>query len=183
MEQEHYKGLLIIYTGPGKGKTTAALGLGLRAVGNGLKVLMLQFIKGSWPSGEREAAELLPGFSIEAMGLGFTWDTRHTPEEHRQALLGAWERAKQAISSGDHDVVILDELNNAFNIANFPMGDILTPEAVIDFLSGRPPHVHVVITGRNAPQELLDKADLVTEMRDIKHPFHSGRGAVKGIDF
>lgn len=175
--------MLIIYTGPGKGKTTAALGLGLRAVGHGLRVIMLQFIKGAWPSGEREAVRHLPGFIIKPMGLGFTWDKRHTHEEHRKAILQAWEEAKECISSRQYDIVILDELNNVFNIKDFPVEDILPAEAVARFLEGRPEGVHIVVTGRGAPPELIAVADLVTEMQDVKHPFHHGQTAVRGIDY
>lgn len=177
------RGLVLVYTGEGKGKTTAALGLALRAVGQGLRVLMIQFLKGSWPSGERRAAEYLPGFRLVAMGLGFTWDGRHTAEEHRAALRRAWQAAREAVLSGDYDLVILDELNNVFHIRDFPVDDIVTVAEVLRTLDQRPPHVHVLITGRGAPAALLERADLVTEMVAVKHPYAAGEPARRGIEY
>lgn len=180
---ERGNGLLMVYTGEGKGKTTAALGLAMRAAGQGMRVLMIQFIKGAWPSGERAVAALLPDFRIEPMGLGFTWDRSHAGDEHRAAIRRGWEAAHAAIHSGDHDLVILDELNNVFNIRDFPVADVLPLDEVLSVLAGRPAHVHVLITGRGAPPALVAMADLVTEMLEVKHPFQQGRPAARGIDF
>lgn len=176
-------GLVMVYTGNGKGKTTAALGLAMRAVGQGLRVLMLQFIKGGWRYGELDSARLLPNFDLRPMGLGFTWDRRHAPEEHRAAIRRCWEAAKEAIRSGAYDLVILDEMNNVFNVREFPVADVLPLGEVLEVLRGKPRAVHVLITGRDAPAELVALADLVTEMRDVKHPFHEGRRAVRGIEY
>lgn len=177
------EGLLMVYTGQGKGKTTAALGLAMRAVGQGMRVLMIQFIKGEWPSGEREVAHLMPNFRLEPMGLGFTWDRRRTPDEHRAAIRRAWEVSREAITAGDHDLVILDELNNVFNVRDFGVEDALTIDELLSVLASRPAHVHVLLTGRGAPPALMAMADLVTEMVDVKHPFQEGRQAARGIEF
>lgn len=177
------RGLLMVYTGDGKGKTTAALGLALRAVGHGLRVVMIQFIKSDRPCGERAAAAYLPNFRLVPTGLGFTWDPAHTPEEHRAAIRRGWDLARAAILSGENDLVILDELNNVFQIREFPVADLLAPGEVLDTLSRRPDHVHVLITGRGSPPEFIAAADLVTEMRDVKHPFREGRPALRGIEY
>ncbi len=183
MGEEIPYGLLMVYTGDGKGKTTAALGLALRAVGQGLRVLMVQFIKSDRPCGERAAAAHLPNFRLVATGLGFTWDRAHTAEEHRAAIRRGWELARAALLSGEYDLIILDELNNVFQIRDFPVGDVLSPGEVLETLSRRPPHVHVLITGRGSPPEFIAAADLVTEMRDVKHPFREGRPALRGIEY
>lgn len=176
-------GLLMVYTGNGKGKTTAALGLAMRAVGQGLRVLMLQFIKGSFQYGELASARLLPDFELRPMGLGYTWDRRHTPEEHRAAIRRCWEAGREAIRSGAYDLVILDEMNNVFNVRDFPVDDVLPLAEVLEVLRQKPPSVHVLVTGRGAPADLVAAADLVTEMRDVKHPFYEGRTGVRGIEY
>lgn len=177
------RGLFIVYTGDGKGKTTAALGLALRAVGQGLRVRMIQFIKSDRPCGERLAARYLPGFEIVATGRGFTWDRSHSAEEHREGIRRGWELAREALVSGRYDLVILDELNNVFSIRDFPVDDLVTVGEVLDAVGTRPPHVHVVVTGRGSPPEFVAAADLVTEMRNVKHPFERGRGAIRGIEY
>ncbi len=177
------RGLFIVYTGDGKGKTTAALGLGLRAVGQGLRVRMIQFIKSDRPCGEREAARHLPGFEIVATGRGFTWDRSHSPEEHRDGIRRGWELARESLASGRYDLVILDELNNVFHVRDFPVADILTVEQVLEAVRSRPAGVHVVVTGRGSPPEFVEAADLVTEMRNVKHPYDRGTGAVRGIEW
>jgi cob(I)alamin adenosyltransferase len=170
------RGLLIVYTGPGKGKTTAALGMVFRALGRGFRVTVVQFIKGKWKTGERIFAETLPGLRFFVMGLGFTWDSDDLSRD-KAAALAAWEKARKEILSGERNLVVLDELTYAINY------DFVSLEMVLAALRERPAHVHVVVTGRNAPQPLLDAADLVTEMTAIKHPFASGVKAQVGVDF
>ncbi|WP_019996233.1 cob(I)yrinic acid a,c-diamide adenosyltransferase [Aureimonas ureilytica] len=172
------KGLVIVHTGKGKGKSTAAFGLVFRALGNGMKVGIVQFVKGKWETGERQALERFPGeVTITAMGDGFTWETQDRQRDIAAARQ-AWERAKAMISDEEHDMVILDELNIVLRY------DYLAVEEVVDFLREHKPEMkHVVITGRNAKEELIDFADLVTEMEMIKHPFRSGIKAQRGIEF
>ncbi|WP_062223679.1 MULTISPECIES: cob(I)yrinic acid a,c-diamide adenosyltransferase [Aureimonas] len=172
------KGLVIVHTGKGKGKSTAAFGLVFRALGNGMKVGIVQFVKGKWETGERAALERFPGeVTITAMGDGFTWETQDRQRDIAAARQ-AWERAKAMISDEEHDMVILDELNIVLRY------DYLAVEEVVDFLREHKPEMkHVVITGRNAKEELIDFADLVTEMEMIKHPFRSGIKAQRGIEF
>lgn len=171
------RGLVIVNTGDGKGKTTAALGILLRAWGHDQRVAMLQFIKSpERHTGEHEAAARL-GIEIVALGDGFTWLSKDV-ERTASLAADAWERAKATILGGDYDVVILDELT-------YPLQYLwVSVQEVIDTLRARPAHVHVVITGRGAPEELIEAADLVTEMRLIKHPYRDqGISAQKGIDF
>ena len=172
------KGLVIVHTGKGKGKSTAAFGLVFRALGNGMKVGIVQFVKGKWETGERAALERFPGeVTITAMGDGFTWETQDRQRDIAAAR-AAWERAKAMISDEEHDMVILDELNIVLRY------DYLAVEEVVEFLREHKPEMkHVVITGRNAKEELIDFADLVTEMEMIKHPFRSGIKAQRGIEF
>ncbi len=171
------KGLIIIHTGEGKGKTTAALGLAMRAVGAGFKVYMVQFIKGKWKYGELEAARRLgEDFEIHPMGEGFTWDTKD-PERDRQKAREAWEAGLNAARSGRYKMVIFDEINYVISY------DYLPVDEVAAFLEKKPPDLHVVLTGRNAHPKLIDLADLVTEMREIKHPYKAGIKAQRGIEF
>ncbi|TQR38656.1 cob(I)yrinic acid a,c-diamide adenosyltransferase [Brevibacillus brevis] len=175
------RGLTLVYTGDGKGKTTAAVGLAVRATGRGKKVLMVQFIKSPERTyGEKIIFDKL-GIEIVQMGVGFTWTK--TPEEHREALKEAWAFASEKLSSGVYDVVILDELNNALAIDRFPIDDVLPLSAVLEAIQNRPNHIHLVITGRAAKQEILDIADLVTEMKPIKHYYDEGIPAVLGVEF
>jgi cob(I)alamin adenosyltransferase len=170
------QGLVIVNTGNGKGKTTAALGLLLRASGQGLRVTMFQFIKaksGNW--GEQRAGRTL-GVEIVPLGSGFTW-TSDDLERDRGLAREGWEQCRAAIESGDYDLVILDEITYCFTF------DWLDLEEILDVLRRRPEGQHVVLTGRDAPQELIDFADLVTEMREIKHPYAAGVKAQKGIEF
>jgi cob(I)alamin adenosyltransferase len=170
------KGLLIVYTGHGKGKTTAALGLVFRALGRGLRVTVVQFIKGKWKTGERIFAATIPELRFHVMGLGFTWESDDLARD-KGAARAAWERAREEILSGERDLVVLDELTYTFHY------DFLVLEEVLETLRSRPPHVSVVVTGRNAPAELVDLADLVSEMSVVKHPFEKGIKAQIGIDF
>lgn len=171
------RGLLIVFTGDGKGKTTAGLGMALRAAGHGMKVLILQFIKGAWSYGELEALKHIPEVTIEAMGSGFTWKKENLDEDRELARAG-WEKAANAMRLGDYDLIVLDELNYVLSYGLLPL------ESVMETLGRRPPDLHVVVTGRNAPAKLMEMADLVTEMRQIKHPYHDqGIKAQKGIEF
>jgi len=170
------RGLLIVYTGNGKGKTTAALGLVFRALGRGLRVAVVQFIKGKWKTGERLFAEQHPALTFLVMGQGFTWESDDLGRD-RHAAREAWTAASNLIGAGGHDVVVLDEITYALNY------DFLSTEEVVESLGARPEHVHVVLTGRNASQELCGIADLVTEMKAIKHPFERGHKACPGIDY
>jgi len=177
---ETRKGLIIIHTGPGKGKTTAALGLGFRAVGQGLKVLMVQFIKGSWHYGELDAARALgeDRFKILPMGRGFVKVGAEKPDpEDIRLVEQAWQYGSEKIRSGEYDLVILDEINYAISYK------MLDPERVLEALKQKPERVHVVLTGRNAHPRLVELADLVTEMREIKHPYQKGISAQRGIEY
>jgi len=174
------KGLLIVYTGPGKGKTTCALGTAFRAVGQGLRVLMVQFIKGSWHYGELDAAKMLGDdkFEIHPMGRGFVkiGGAETDPEDIRLAEQ-CWESGRAAIYSGNYDLVILDEINYTISYK------MLGAEVVVEALQGRPQQVHVICTGRNAHPMLVEAADLVTEMKEVKHPYTRGILAQRGIDY
>jgi cob(I)alamin adenosyltransferase len=170
------KGLLLVYTGHGKGKTTAALGIVFRALGRGLKVAVVQFIKGKWKTGERTYAESLPDLTFLVMGRGFTWESDDLSRD-KEAARKAWEESSALIRAGEHAIVVLDELTYVINYDFVPLSEVLT------VLRERPPHVHVVVTGRNAPDEMVEMADLVTEMKSIKHPFEKGIAAQPGIDF
>lgn len=172
------KGLLIVFTGNGKGKTTAALGTGLRAWGHGMKVCMIQFIKGR-EGGEVKAASRLDGFEVLPMGRGFVGigNDIHQREEHVRAAREALERVKEKISSGQYQLIILDEINNALSLG------LIDLQELVDLLKKRPEDLHMILTGRDAPPELLEMADLVTEMRDVKHPYQKGIRALEGIDY
>ncbi|AMA71899.1 MULTISPECIES: cob(I)yrinic acid a,c-diamide adenosyltransferase [Aneurinibacillus] len=175
------RGLVLVYTGDGKGKTTAALGLAVRAAGRGKRVLVIQFIKSPERTyGEKIIFDKL-GIEMYQKGVGFTW--LKTPEEHREALKSAWAFTKEKVMNGKYDVVILDELNNALAIHTFPIDDVLPLAEVLELMEKRPYGMHMVITGRNAKPEVLDKADLVTEMKPIKHYYDEGIPAVQGIEF
>ena len=174
------KGLLIVYTGPGKGKTTCALGTAFRAVGQGLRVLMVQFIKGSWHYGELDAAQMLGDdkFEIRPMGRGFVkvGGAETDPEDIRMAE-ECWETGRAAIYCGKYDLVILDEINYTIGYK------MLDATKVAEALKGRPEQVHVICTGRNAHPLLVEQADLVTEMKEVKHPYTKGILAQRGIDY
>jgi cob(I)alamin adenosyltransferase len=176
-KRKNHKGLVIVYTGDGKGKTTAALGMLLRAWGRGFKTCVIQFIKaegGLW--GEVKAAQRL-NIEWHKVGDGFTWLSKDIEESQAKALFG-WQLAQQKISSGDYDLIILDEFT-------YPLiYDWLDPLVVIKWIrDNKPVHTHLVITGREAPQALIDYADLVTEMHSLKHPFDQGNRGQPGIDF
>ena len=171
------KGLLIVYTGTGKGKTTAAMGMALRALGHGLPVCLVQFIKGTWLSGELEAARRFePLFEYHVLGQGFTWGPGGK-EQHAAMALEAWAFAEGVVREGRHRLVILDELTYLVQYG------ILTEETVLDCLAGRPEGMHVVITGRGAGRTLMDRADLVSVVCQHKHPMTAGVSAQKGIEY
>ena len=171
------QGLIIVNTGDGKGKTTAALGLAFRALGVGFKVFMVQFIKGKWKTGEKKLADrLAPDIEIRPMGDGFTWNTKN-PAQDIATTLEIWEVGKEAIRSGRYDLVILDEINVVMKLG------YLDPQLVVDFLKARDPRQHVVLTGRGAPPAIVEAADLVSEIVAVKHPFKAGVKAQLGIEF
>jgi len=171
------KGLLMVHTGKGKGKTTAAMGLAARAVGNGMKICIVQFVKGVWNTGERVVLEKFPDQVVmKAMGEGFTWDTQDRQRDIAAAE-AAWAYAKEAIANPDYQMVILDELNIVLRYDYLPLDD------VIDTLKNKPRDKHVVVTGRNAKDELIEIADMVTEMEMVKHHFRGGVKAQLGIEF
>jgi len=176
MVKQERIGLIIVHTGDGKGKTTAALGTALRAVGSGFKVFMVQFIKGPWKAGEHRMAEKIPNLEIRRMGEGFTWDTKD-PARDTQVAHEAWDFCKELIRKNEHDLLIFDEINVALNLG------YLDVDEVVETIRNKPPLMHIILTGRGAPQKLIDAADLVTEMREVKHPFHAGIYAQKGIEF
>ncbi len=177
------KGLLIVHTGKGKGKSTAAFGLAARAIGNGMKVGIVQFVKGKWQTGERVVLEAFPDqVTVRTMGEGFTWETQDRARDIAAAE-AAWAASKEMIEAARgptpaYDMVILDELNIVLRYDYLPLDD------VIEALANRPPDLHVVVTGRNAKEKLIEIADLVTEMTQIKHPFREQNvRAQKGIEF
>ena len=174
------KGLVIVYTGNGKGKTTAALGMALRASGYEYKICMLQFIKGSWHYGEIDSSKKLePNFELIPVGKGFVGilDDNSPREEHEKYAAEAVKICREKIFSGKYDVVILDEVNYAINL------DLIDVQDIIKIIKEKPFELDLVLTGRNVREEIVELADLVTEMKEIKHPFKSGIKAKKGIDF
>lgn len=182
VKEKKRRGLILIFTGDGKGKTTGALGLGMRAVGHGMKVLMVQFIKAGWKYGELESAKRLDNFEIHPLGMGYVLGSNSGEkgddfEVHAEAARKALDFARERTSSGGVDLLILDEINYAIDYALIKVSD------VIDFIRNSPPDMHIVLTGRNARPELIELADLVTEMKEIKHHFRRGIRAVKGVEF
>lgn len=170
------RGLLIVFTGHGKGKTTAALGMALRAAGHGMKVLVLQFIKGAWTYGELLSLKKIEQIEIKPLGTGFTWKKEDLEEDRRLAQAG-WLEALSQINRAAYDMIVLDELNIILSLGLLPL------KTVLDGLESRTTS-HIVVTGRNAPDELIAIADLVTEMKVVKHPFKDrGMKASKGIEF
>ena len=171
------KGLAIVHTGKGKGKSTAAFGLVFRALGNGMKVGIVQFVKGKWETGERAALEKFSDrITMATMGEGFTWETQDRQRDIAAAQ-AAWEKAKAMILDEEHDMVLCDELNIVLRYDYLPVAE------VVETLRSRPEMKHVIVTGRNAKDELIDMAHLVTDMTMVKHPFRSGVKAQKGIEF
>jgi cob(I)alamin adenosyltransferase len=171
------RGLLIVHTGTGKGKSTAAFGMVMRCIGHGMRVGIVQFVKGVWGTGERVVLDRFPDLvTCRAMGEGFTWETRDRARDIAAAQ-AAWKMAKEMIADPSYSLVLLDELNIVLRYDYLPLA------AVTETLKGKRPDLHVVVTGRNAKPELIEIADLVTEMTLVKHPFRGGVKAQKGIEF
>ncbi|AKR58155.1 cob(I)alamin adenolsyltransferase/cobinamide ATP-dependent adenolsyltransferase [Youhaiella tibetensis] len=171
------KGLLIVHTGKGKGKSTAAFGMVFRAIGHGFKVGVVQFVKGAWETGERDVLLKFPDqVTINAMGEGFTWDTQDRQRD-LAAARAAWDQAKRLIADESYKLILLDELNIVLRYDYLPL------EEIVETLRNKPRDTHVIVTGRNAKDELIEIADLVTEMTEIKHPFRAGVKAQAGIEF
>jgi cob(I)alamin adenosyltransferase len=171
------RGLLIVHTGAGKGKSTAAFGMVLRCIGHGFRVGVVQFVKGAWSTGERTVLARFPDLvTCRAMGEGFTWDTQDRARDIAAAR-AAWEAAKEMIADPSYRMVLLDELNIVLRYDYLPLDE------VIAVLRQRPRDLHVVVTGRNAPAPLVGIADLVTEMTLVKHPFRAGVKAQAGVEF
>jgi len=179
-EKSHTRGLVICYTGNGKGKTTAALGMCVRAAGYKMSVAVIQFIKGSWHYGEMDGIKLLaPQVEFQTAGRGFVGilDDKLPREEHIRAAREALHIAQQKLNGGTYDIVILDEIFVGVGL------NLITAEDILELIAHKPEHVHLVLTGRGAPPEVIEAADLVTEMTEIKHPFQKGIKARRGIDF
>ena len=179
------KGLTIVYTGDAKGKTSAALGAALRALGHGMRVLMIQFFKGDWPVvyGELEMAKrLYPQFEVLQLGRGFVkiMGDKKPFEEHVAAAQAAFQLTREKVFSGQYDLVILDEVNYALGYMDFKLIEL---EDVLELLKTKPPELHLILTGRNAHPKVIELADLVTEMHEIKHPMKQGIPAQLGIDY
>jgi cob(I)alamin adenosyltransferase len=171
------RGLLIVHTGKGKGKSTAAMGMAMRCVGHGMRVAIVQFVKGVWETGERDVLAKFPDqVTIKAMGEGFSWETQDRQRD-LAAARQAWDTAKELMADPSYKMVILDELNIVLRYDNLPLDE------VVETLRNKPRDLHVVVTGRNAKEALIDAADLVTEMEMIKHPFRAGVKAQAGIEF
>lgn len=182
VERKQTRGLVVVNTGDGKGKTTAALGLAVRAAGNGFRVLIIQFIKGKWKTGESQSLPALaPNIQMVRMGMGFTIDrlrdARVPMEEHEEAAAKAFERAREVVLADEYEMVVLDEILGTIKAGLVTLDDVLA------LIRDKPERLHLVLTGRNAPPELVDAADLVTEMRLVKHPFQQGIKAQRGIEF
>jgi cob(I)alamin adenosyltransferase len=171
------KGLVQVYTGNGKGKTTAAFGLALRAVGRGLKVYIIQFIKGGFDYGELYVVDKLPNLKLKAFGRGKFVTEKPAGKEDVELAEEALALAEEMVMSGEYDIVILDEINVALNLK------LIKIEKVLELIKKKPKHVELVLTGRYAPDEIIEVADLVTEMKEVKHPFNKGYQARKGIEY
>lgn len=171
------RGLLIVHTGNGKGKSSSAFGMAIRSLGWGMKVGIVQYVKGSWETGEKNFFQANPDLlTFEVMGEGFTWDTQDRARDI-EAARAAWERSKALILDPEYDFIILDELNIVLRQDTLPIDEIVA------FLKDRPLTKHICITGRNAKAELIEIADLVTEFGEVKHPYHAGFKAQKGVEY
>ena len=175
------QGLTLVFTGNGKGKTTAAVGLAVRAAGNRLRVFFLQFIKGQWKTGEREVLRGIPGVDLEVTGRGFTIERLRNPkipmEDHAAAAAHGWQVARQIVREGEYDLVVLDEIFPAVKAGLVPLAELVA------LVKTKPREMHLALTGRGAPPEVIEVADLVSEIQPIKHPFERGIKAQRGIEF
>jgi cob(I)alamin adenosyltransferase len=175
------QGLTLVFTGDGKGKTTAAIGLTVRAAGNKMRVFFLQFIKGQWKTGERDILRNLHGVDLEVTGRGFTIESLRNPnipmEDHAAAAAHGWQIAQQIVRQGEYDLVVLDEVLGAVTAGLIPVDELVA------LVRAKPHTVHLVLTGRGAPLEVVEVADLVSEIQPIKHPFDRGIKAQRGIEF
>jgi cob(I)alamin adenosyltransferase len=171
------KGMVQVYTGNGKGKTSAAFGLALRAIGRGLKVYIIQFIKGGFDYGELYIADKLPNLKLKAFGRGKFVTEKPPAKEDVKLAEEALKLAEETVKGGEYDIVILDEINVALNLK------LIKTEKVIELIKKKPKHVELILTGRYAPDEIIEAADLVTEMREVKHPYNKGFQARKGIEY
>jgi len=171
------KGLVQVYTGNGKGKTTAAFGLALRAIGRGLKVYVIQFIKGGFDYGELYVVDKLPNLKLKAFGRGKFVTEEPAGREDVKLAEEAFALAEEVVKSGEYDVVVLDEINVALNLK------LIKIEKVLELIKNKPQHVELVLTGRYASNEIIEAADLVTEMKEVKHPFNKGYKARKGVEY
>ncbi|MBL8831223.1 MAG: cob(I)yrinic acid a,c-diamide adenosyltransferase [Rhodospirillales bacterium] len=171
------KGLLIVHTGKGKGKSSSAFGMVMRCLGHGMKVGIVQFVKGAWDTGEARLLKRFPELcEIQTLGEGFTWETQDKARDIAAAER-AWAESRRMLADESLRMVVLDELNIALRNGYFPV------EPVLEAIAARPPMQHCVVTGRNAPQEMIDAADLATEMTLLKHPFRDGIKAQAGVEF
>lgn len=171
------KGLIQVYTGDGKGKTSAAFGLALRAVGRGLRVYIIQFIKGGFDYGELYVVDRLPSLTLKSFGRGKFITTKQPEKEDIELANEALKLAEKIVENGENDIVVLDEINVAMKLK------LIDTEEVLKLIQTKPPHVELVLTGRNAPEKIVEIADLVTEMKEIKHPFKKGQPARIGIEY
>lgn len=175
--RERRQGITLVHTGEGKGKSSSAFGVVFRAAGWGLKVCVIQLIKGKWKTGESQAASRFDNIEWHAMGDGFTWDTNN-PEQDLKTSRRIWEFAKEKITSGEFDLVVLDEINYCCSYGWF------TGQEIADFIRDeKPKWMHLILTGRDAPKEVIEAADTVSEMRKVKHAFDEGVMAAQGVEF
>lgn len=171
------QGLVQVYTGEGKGKTSAAFGLALRAIGRGLKVYVIQFIKGGFDYGELYMVDKLPNLKLKAFGRGEFVTEKPPGKEDVELAQEALALAEEVVKTGEYDIVILDEINVALNLK------LINLDEVLELIKNKPKHVELILTGRYAPKEIIEAANLVTEMKKIKHPFNNGYEARKGIEY
>ncbi len=175
--RERRRGITLVHTGEGKGKSSSAFGVVFRAAGWGLKVCVIQLIKGKWKTGESQAASRFDNIEWHALGDGFTWDTKN-PEQDLKTSRKIWEFAQEKIRSEEFDMVLLDEINYCCSYGWF------TGQEIADFIrTEKPKWMHLILTGRNAPKEIIEVADTVSEMRKVKHAFDEGIRAVQGVEF